>query len=678
MSRKHADSPRNRLLTVQIGLVAAAVFVSPLVAAGLSHSRVPEIIMQLLVLAASVIWIARSRRCGFIELPSKGIFAITAVFLAVGALSLVQTVSLHATLLGLIALICYAVIFLIVGSLRSCKPAVYGLIGALLFSAIAVGAIGLKEYLLTTIPDWRVFSTFFNPDFLAGFMAIVLPIALAWYLSETSIGISAVAGLAVVLSLANLLMSGSRFGALAALGGLTVFLILALASKSLRRPQMVKAGVILIPCILTAILVGGTLTNRVASVKAESHSGGFRLYTWKGTARMVRHHPFLGTGLGTFEVAYPKYAEVGWTRLAHNSYLQYAAEGGVAMPIVLVTLIGMAVVPAMRRRRDLERTCSDWMPDRSLMVSGLLGGAAASMARNLVDSDWYVAAIGTTFWLVLGALVALSDRNASEFPMPAWRRWSKVATFGLIIAWLLSVVMSQWYYTGGWALLGAGERGDALKAFRLAVRYDPLDADLHRKLGGVLRLISDDSGDDTYLREAERELWRAAELEPTAPKTYYQLGKLYANGFHDYKKAVEVYHSALDRDPHALQVYMALAETYEHMGRPSDALRAYRQIADMEDSVYERVRAIPEIVEPSYIFAREALGRDAERRGDGAKAREQYRRALDRIEPYQRSVEKIGPVMEQMGTRDEVLEARVESLRRQMESRLKALDVRPG
>ena len=460
------------------------------------------------------------------------------------------------------------------------------------------------------------------------------------------------------------------------IGGLAVFLMLALASRSLRRPQLVRAGVILVPCLLTIILAGGTLTNRVASINAESHSGGFRIHTWKGVARMVRHHPVLGTGLGTFEVAYPKYAEVGWTKLAHNSYLQYAAEGGVVLPIALVILIGMAVVPAvisLRRRREAEPTCPDWMPNRSLMISGLLGGAAASMARNLVDSDWYVAAIGTTFWIVLGAAVALSDREATEFPMPVWKHWSKVGTFGLIIAWLISVLMSQYYYTGGWALLETGDREGGLRAFRRATRLDPLDADLHRKMGGILRLTSEESGTDIYLREAERELKRAAELEPTAPKSYYQLGRLYENGFRDYDGAVEMFHAALDRDPHALQVYMALAETYEQMGRPADALRDYRRIAEMEDSVYERVRAIPELVEPSYIFAREALGRNAECLGDRTEAVRQYRRALDRIGRYQLSVEKMGPVMEQMGSRDKDLEERIEALRRQIESRLKAL-----
>ncbi len=680
MRRRSADSEavpeRDRLLSVQIGLIVAAVFLSPLVAAGLSHSHVPEICMQVLILLAATLWFLRTRRQSWIEMPSRRLAMVTAAPIVVGLLSFIATVSLHSSLLAYISLICYVTVFLMVGSLKRYRTAVYGLIGALLFSAIAVGAIGLKEHMLTTIPDWRAFSTFFNPDFLAGFMAIIFPIALAWYLSETSFGISVVGALAVVLSLANLLMSGSRFGALAASGGVIVFVVLAFASRSVRRPQLVKAGIILAPCIVTAILLGGTLFNRVASVNAESHSGDFRIHTWEGVARMVRDHSLLGTGLGTFEVAYPKYAQVGWTRLAHNSYLQYAAEGGVLMPIALVVLIGMAVIPAvigLRRRREAETTCPDWMPSRSLMVIGLLAGVAASLARNLIDSDWYVAAIGTTFWIVLGAAVALSDRESVEFPMPVWKRWSKIGTFGLIMLWLLSVLASQWYYAGGWALLGSGEREDALKAFRRAIRYDPLDADLHRKMGGVLRLISEDSGNDAYLGEAERELKRAAELEPTAPKTYYQLGKLYAGGFHDDERAVHAYKAALDRDPHALQVLTVLAETYENMGRPSDALGVYQRMAVQEDSVYERVRAIPEIVEPGYIFAREALGRNAECLGDRAEAVRQYRRALDRMIRYRRSVEDMGPVMEQMGSRDRDLEARIEALRTLVESRLIAL-----
>lgn len=679
MSRKPAPRPtvpeRDRLWIVQLGLLIAVVFLSPLVAAGLSQGRVPEIIMQVLVLLSAIVWVIRARHQGSIDLPPKGLFGLTTALLAVGGLSLATTVSLHATLLELIALICYVTVFLMVGSLRSNRPAVYGVIGALLISAAVVGALGVKECLLTTLPDWRAFSTFFNPDFLAGFMALILPIALAWYLSETSIGISGVAATAFLLSLASLLLSGSRFGALSAAGGLIVFLILAVISRSIRRPQMKRAAVILIPCILTVILAGGTLTNRVASAKAESHSGGFRIHTWRGTVRMVRAHPIAGTGLGTFEVAYPKYAEVGWTRLAHNSYLQLAAEGGVAMPVVLLVLIGVAVVPAaisLRRREDDGR--SDWMPDRLLMMSGLLGGAAASLARNLVDSDWYVAAIGTSFWLVIGAVVALSERGGWKVPMPAWTTWTKVTALSLIVLSLLSVLMAQGYYAGAWALLGSGDRGSALRSFRRATMHDPLDAELHRRLGSVMRMMCEESPDEALARDAETRLKLATQLEPTAPKTWYQLGKVYANCFRGDRRAVNAYREALDRDPNALQVLLVLAETYERMGRTADALSVYRRMAAMEDSVYERIRAIPEMVEPGYVFAREALGRDAERRGDQAEAGRQYRRALGRVERYQESVERMGPVMEQMGTRDTDLEDRIDSLREQIEARLDGSD----
>ncbi|MBP6964325.1 MAG: O-antigen ligase family protein [Armatimonadetes bacterium] len=675
MSRKLAPSlaqtERDRLRVVQLGLIAVAVFLSPLVAAGLSHTHVPEISMQLLVLLSAIVWVVRSGRQGSIELPSKGLAGLAAALIMLGLVSLAKTVNMHVSLLDLVALICCVIVMLMIGSLRASRSAVYAVIGALLISAIIVGTIGIKERLLTTMPDWRVFSTFFNPDFLAGFVVLVLPVALAWYLSETSLGISLVAGLAVVLSLANLLLSGSRFGAAAAAVGLLVSLALALVSKAIRRPQLARLGVILIPCVLTVILVGGTLTNRMASVKAESHSGGFRVHTWRGTVRMVRAHPFTGTGLGTFEDAYPKYAEVGWTRLAHNSYLQLAAEGGVAMPLVLLVLIGTVVVPAaigVRGRQD--DAPSDWMPNRSLVISGLLGGTAASMARNMVDSDWYVAAIGTAFWLVLGASVALSDRDGVRFSMPVWRRWSKIGALGLIVVWLLSVLIAQAYYADGWKLLSSGERDDAVRAFRMAARFDPLNADLRRKLGGLLLHVGAESGDEALLRDAERQFKRATELESASAKSWYQLGKFYADGLHDDRRAVWALHAALDRDSHALHVLLPLAQAYERMGRHDDALRVYRRMADIEDSVYERLRAVPELVEPRYVIAREALAEDADRRGDSEETRIHYRIALDRVRRFRESVREMGPVMEQMGTRDPELESQIEAIGARIESRL--------
>ena len=58
----------------------------------------------------------------------------------------------------------------------------------------------------------------------------------------------------------------------------------------------------------------------------------FRTLTWQGTLDMAQKRPLLGWGAGTFETAFPPHQVAGFTRHAHNSYLQLFAEAGAAAP----------------------------------------------------------------------------------------------------------------------------------------------------------------------------------------------------------------------------------------------------------------------------------------------------------------------------------------------------------
>lgn len=54
---------------------------------------------------------------------------------------------------------------------------------------------------------------------------------------------------------------------------------------------------------------------------------------------MFRDHPAMGFGLGTWSTVYPQYALIDlgtWANQAHNDWIQWAAEGGV--PLVLLML----------------------------------------------------------------------------------------------------------------------------------------------------------------------------------------------------------------------------------------------------------------------------------------------------------------------------------------------------
>lgn len=680
-NRDHRDTEQRRAgrLAPHTILLGAAVFLSPLIAGKLSD--VPALALQMLVFLAAILWLARSHREGFLRLPSMAIVACTGLFFLLTLLSVMDSEGLYLSLRELANIASYLVTFVLVIGLSRDRGAIYALLGLLMISSVLVSVIGLKEYALSGMSGWRTFSTFFNPDFLAGFVAMMLPIWLGWYLSRTSAVISVLAGMATTAVFATLLITGSRFGSLAAAGGVCVTLVLAGASGSLKKPQLAKLVVLGIAALLIFGMLGKPLAGRISTARSESHSAGFRILTWKGTARMAIAHPVNGTGIGTFELAYPRYAVVGFTKLAHNSYLQLAAESGPVSVIVLLALLGVTWMPAawsvIRRRISAGEVAQDsgifWQPDPRLLLPGLLGGTAASVARNLVDSDWYVTGIGMAFWLILGSLVALTSSEGKTVPRASVPGIVILGVFLLGTAFMLA---GEALASRGEALVAAQDLRGAEASYRLSARVNPLNPGPHRRLGGLYLAIAQSTGDPAYADMAIGELRMAIQLEPTRASAYYQLGRCY-EFYPRPRQAIQAYREALRRDPNSLQALLALARAYEIVGDHGSALRTWRRMIHLENSPYEQVRAVPEMVEPAYVFAHQALGLEAERSGRIDDARREYSIALDRIRRYEEAMKSMGPVLDAAGRRNTAFEEQVRETKTFLRARIRRLQASP-
>jgi hypothetical protein len=66
---------------------------------------------------------------------------------------------------------------------------------------------------------------------------------------------------------------------------------------------------------------------------------------------MIADHPYTGSGLGTWPTVYPRYAIVDpgtFANQAHDDWLQFTAEGGIPLGILLFTLLIWSLRPAFR------------------------------------------------------------------------------------------------------------------------------------------------------------------------------------------------------------------------------------------------------------------------------------------------------------------------------------------
>ncbi len=121
------------------------------------------------------------------------------------------------------------------------------------------------------------------------------------------------------------------------------------------------------------------------------------------TVQMAASHPWLGTGLGTWASVYPRYAvfDIGlFANQAHNEWLQWTAEGGVPLGILLATLFLWSLRPAFR---------SVW---------GL--GVVAVFLHAIVDYPFSRPALGS-WTIVILALLASTGAGSRDSESPSRR-----------------------------------------------------------------------------------------------------------------------------------------------------------------------------------------------------------------------------------------------------------------
>jgi len=101
-------------------------------------------------------------------------------------------------------------------------------------------------------------------------------------------------------------------------------------------------GLMLIPAFLFAYAWqgGSVLKQRAKTIKTyeEEPAARTRLEAWQAGLRMILAHPFTGVGLSSFGQAFPYFSDKK-PRVAHNTFIQIAAESGIFAGIFYILFI---------------------------------------------------------------------------------------------------------------------------------------------------------------------------------------------------------------------------------------------------------------------------------------------------------------------------------------------------
>ena len=209
-------------------------------------------------------------------------------------------------------------------------------------------------------------------------------------------------GLLLCTALACLYWSGSKGG------WLLLVLLVIVGSLSLRWRRHFK--LLLVGTVLFFGLAGffwkysGFFKKGATSVSA-------RFDYWRAAVVTARQHPFVGTGPGTFAIAYQKIKrpEAEMSRLVHNDYLQQASDSGLPGFFAYGLFIAgglaasyRAARAAIRLNQDAASTSSaeaaDWFP--FFIWLGVLGCAL----QSLIEFGLYIPALSWPAFALLGFL----------------------------------------------------------------------------------------------------------------------------------------------------------------------------------------------------------------------------------------------------------------------------------
>jgi O-antigen ligase/Tfp pilus assembly protein PilF len=597
-------------------------------------------VIRLLILALVGLWLARGIRTGTLPWASLPAAPAVLAYLALAALSVCFSPYANQSLQWLIVLLSYGLLLFVLVSSIGRWDQVFKLVIVL----IGVGACEAVWALV----QWgtgrmiRPSGTFFNPNFLAGYLAVIWAVGLAlvcyqWRRGRRGDGANrsrsimlagAFGGLALLLP--TILLTGSRGGMLATLVGTALVVGLRFGRKGLG-------------LLLVLVLLGMVVTNPVRDRVISQHMGNpvsyARLQIWKASLRAMADHP-LGTGLGLYQYVYPRYAlpvtgEITRygkaAQTAHNEYLQMGVEMGLAGLLIFLWGVWLVIREASR---VLKEQLTRWQRGTIVGASAAVG---TILAQAAVDANLHEPAIAFLLTLCVGIILAgrrLAGRGDIQVRLvPARFRlvWAGLGMLLIALAALHVVRLGV-----AWMAFESGSRAaashdvrKAIPAYARAIEFDPGKALYHSSLAAVYFRIYEQTRDDAAIQVAVTELRTAMTLNPMDGRLPGLLGFILtslaqpvagseASLSHEaretlLREAEAAYEQATALNPFSPFYYLEAGRVARELGEPERAEAWVRQSVELE---------------PNFLPGREWLAwfyLDAERRDEAVREYQEIR-----------------------------------------------------
>lgn len=643
-----------RVIVVGLMLLLFAV---PLTFAPTAYDgfELPKVtLFRILTILMALVWLILLVKRGELSVPSSPLNWPIVAFLGISIISTIFSrnpgVSFRGLynfyFWGLAAIMGYILLYIIISTVLKDKDG-EDMITAILLGSVAIIFYGFVQRQGIDILEWaaspkhRIWSTLGNPNFLGGYLVMVIPLAVSRFLNVNQKGeIRAILFFLVAALFATLSFTLSRASWLAIIIASLIWAV-SLGREMLKKKlgwMFALAAVVVFFGVLFVLPYRSprgeqAVVERAAStLDVNEASNRVRLAGWEVALRIVKRRPLLGTGLDTFKEAFlqdmgPDFESIAGKNMipfyAHNEFLQVASTIGLIGLLAYFWLWLIFIVEAWR-------ACRQSNGEEKLFWSGLLASGVALLIYN--QFHFSVLSTSLLFWLYLGMLAR--QRKILSFRVPAIFTSGPVRMIGFAVfgfAALLLVIVSArpyladlhfkqglGYLSSAWPerglrflrravelnprvtqyrfSLAQAAKANALRAtsikekemyldelinsYQEAVRWHPGNPVCRHNLGIGLLWRTQIIGEDR-VEEAIGELKEAVRLAPNLAEFSYSLGKAYAVK-RDFAKALPCYQKVVEIEPQNLSARHHLAESFCKLGYLEKAAEGWRYILRMD------------------------------------------------------------------------------------------------
>lgn len=622
-------------------LISGLLAFSPLLEGGTTH--LAAMIIRLLILVGLSLYWIRTIKTGILLCPRMRIGHALLAFLGLAAASTLWAPYTNQSQQWIMVLLGYAgLLYLLAAFVKRWEDV------AKLCAVLIVMALGEATWALTQTYRFgaaRPTGTFFNPNFLAGYLATISMFVLSaacyvrLHCRQSWPGWRALIRLLLPLAILSILLvavvlTGSRGGALALIVGAAFVIGL----------RFGRRGVI---GLLVVLFLGCLAPNPIRDRVIAEHGGNpetyARLQMWQSAMHEMIEHP-LGVGLGLYQYTYPQYAFpvegeiIRYGKIAqtpHNEYLQMGVElGGAGLGMFLWGLVLVVCEAVWLLRQRLTRR------QRSLLV-GACAGIVVILTQAAVDSNLHEPALAILLTFCMGIVMVgrkLCTLHASRLRLAvAIKRpllWAVMGAvvIGLLAANVLRLGIAYQIYDSGTRLARQQQFEQAIGNFKWAILLDPGKALYHNSLAAAYFQLHQRTHEEAMAQASLEELRRAITLNPLDGRLQSLLGFVSASQVSSHRpadmteqdrlwlgQAVDAYERAAGLEPFAYAHRFELARLALALGQIEVAEQHLKKVIELE---------------PNFLPGRQLLVRLYVESGRQAEAKHEYQEIVARQQRY--------------------------------------------